>query len=202
MDEKTLVLRSEERLKTVMTRLLHFYSEKEGQMFSSPIFSTLFTAIRRAERSHEDLLKMGDFLSLIPLMVADSLELILDEMGHVVGDQKLKGESLFKAVEPILKKHLEGEQSLCQQLSLLKSLRSKKTSALFSGLLSDEDLEKWHKQKIEQLVQNMEAEVHHFLKSHEDPEIRKLQSQLIDLGWEAKAKVFCELILPKIEEIG
>ena len=32
-------------------------------------------------------------------------------------------------------------------------------------------------------------------------EVKKLQAQTADLGWEAKAKVFCELIEPKMAEL-
>lgn len=31
-------------------------------------------------------------------------------------------------------------------------------------------------------------------------EMEKIQKQTSDLGWEAKAKVFCELVAPKMEQ--
>lgn len=190
-------------------------------------------------------------ICVINAIVADSLELILDEIADVIGDQKLSGEPLFAKALPVLRKHLKTaqpilfggnnysseweEEAAARGLpNIRKSFHAfaqfidKKAIRLFTGILSEEELHSRYEVMVEQYAKTMNIEVNLMIELfqtqilpaaqkdmlqrglreplidqaiHIAQELKKLQSQTFDLGWEAKAKVFCELIAPKMEEL-
>lgn len=190
-------------------------------------------------------------IAVINAIVADSLQLILDEIADSVKDRKLTGEALFAAALPVLRKHLktaapvifegnnysvewEKEAATRGLPNIRKSFHSfaqfldKKTIRLFAGVLSEEELHSRYEIMVEQYAKTMHIETNLMIELFQteilpaaqkdmiqrglrEPlidqatslceEMKKLQSQTTDLGWEAKGKVFCELIGPKMEEM-
>jgi glutamine synthetase len=190
-------------------------------------------------------------IAVIHAIVADSLQLILDEIADVVKDRKLAGEALFAAALPVLRKHLkaaeptlfggnnyssEWEEEAAQRglPNIRRSFHAfaqfieKKTARLFEGILTEEELHSRYEILIEQYAKTMNIEANLMVdlfqtqilpaaqkdmlqRGLKEPlieeaidaceEVKKLQKQTADLGWEAKAKVFCELIAPKMAEL-
>lgn len=190
-------------------------------------------------------------ISVINAIVADSLQLILDELSDTLKDQKLSGEPLFFAALPVLRKHLKASQPILfsgnnysieweqeaaarglpnirKSYHAFAALLDKKTVALFEGILSEKELHSRYETLLEQYAKTMHIEVNLMIellqtqilpaaqkdmrqRGLEEPliqeviqkgeELKKLQAQTFDLGWEAKGKVFCELIAPKMEEL-
>ncbi len=193
----------------------------------------------------------GGPVAVIHAMVADSLQLILDEVESELQDRKLTGEALFHAALPVLRKHLkaakpvlfagnnysvewETEAAARGLPNIRKSFYAfgqwidKKTVRLFEGILSEAELHSRYEILIEQYAKTMNIEVNLMVELFEtqilpvaqkdmrqrgvgEPlideaiglveELKKLQAQTADLGWEAKGKVFCELIAPKMGEL-
>jgi glutamine synthetase len=106
----------------------------------------------------------------------------------------------------------------------------KKSIRLFSGILSEEELHSRYEVMVEQYAKTINIEANLMIEIFQTQilpaaqkdflqrgvkrydsllekaeefaeEIKKMQSNLWDLGWEAKAKVFCELICPKMVEL-
>ncbi len=189
-------------------------------------------------------------ICMIHAIVADRLQLILDEISDAIGDQKLSGEALFVAALPTLRKHLKAAQPVLYSgnnystdweqeatarglPNIRKSFQAfaqfidKKSISLFEGILSEEELHSRYEIMVEQYAKTMNIETNLMIELFQtqilpaaqkdmvqrgirEPlieqaldvakELKKLQFQIADLGWEAKAKVFCELIAPKMDE--
>lgn len=190
-------------------------------------------------------------ITVINAIVADSLELILDEISAVVSDQKLSQEELLAASLPVLCKHLkraknvlfsgnnysaewEKEAEARELPNIRKSFHAfsqfteKKNIAIFEGILNEEELHSRYEIMVEQYAKTMQIEAALMIelfqtqvlpaaqkdmreRGLEEPliekaiqtaaELKKLLSQIVDMGWEAKGKVFCELIGPKMAEL-
>jgi glutamine synthetase len=190
-------------------------------------------------------------ISTINAIVADSLQLILDEIADVIKDRKLTGEALFAAALPVLRKHLRSAEPVIfggnnysaewekeAEARRLPNIRrsfhafaqfiEKKTLSVFKDILSEEELHSRYEVMLEQYAKTMNIEVNLMVELFQtqilpaaqkdmiqrglkEPlidqaiyiceEIKKLQSQTYDLGWEAKGRVFCELIAPKMAEL-
>lgn len=109
---------------------------------------------------------------------ADSLELILDEMGKEI---------------PTPHPSVQGKKSYYAFQELLE----KRTIRVLDGVLSGEDLRALYEAKVKEYVEIKERETEFF----DTEEIQKVQARLSDLGWEAKGKVYCELINPKMDKL-
>lgn len=118
------------------------------------------------------------FFTLLQATLAESLELFLDQMADPV-EQK----------PPIY--HIQEKKGYYA----LQPLTDKKTIRVLDGVLSREDLRAVYEGKIKEYVEAKERETEFF----ETPEIQKIKSQMADLGWEAKGKIYSDLITPKIE---
>ncbi len=190
-------------------------------------------------------------ISIINAIVADSLQLILDEINDVLKDRKLTGDALLNAAMPVLRKHLKaaepvlfggdnysaaweeeaakrGLPNIRRSFHAFAEFLDKKTTRLFQGILTEEELHSRYEIMVEQYAKAMNIEVNLMVELFQtqilpaaqkdmhqrglkEPlidssialceELKKLQSQTFDLGWEAKAKVFCELIAPKMAEL-
>ncbi len=210
---------------------------------NSLVFSALVTAITRAIQEHAGLLQ-GDgvyvhamaavafrdvevsrdcafLLSAINAIVADSLQLILDEIADVVKDRKLKGEALWKAALPVLHKTLPTEDTR-KSFPAFAHLIEKKTVRVFETILSEEELHNLYESWIEKYAKTIENEANWMRKLFQTQilpatqkqmaplldeailaceAIKERQEQMADLGWEAKAKVSCELLIPQMENL-
>lgn len=193
-------------------------------------------------------------ISVLNAIVADSLQLILDEIDDVVKDQKLVGEALFKAALPVLRKHLKAAQPILfggnnysaewekeaaarglpnirKSFYAFAQFLDKKSVALFQGILSEAELHSRYEVMVEQYAKTMQIEANLMIELFQtqilpvaqkdmllrgaqklmsslideaisvSEEVKKLVGQTGDLGWEARAKVFCELVAPKMEEM-
>lgn len=211
-------------------------------------------------------------ISIINAIVADSLELILDEIGNVVGDKTLSPDELYSAAVPILRKHLKTAQpvlfsgngyssewieeaerrglpNIRKSFHAFSQLLDRKTVRVFQGILTEEELHSRFEVLVEQYAKTLNIEMNLMrelfrtqilpaaiqdqkrrakaLASMKDldlkpdihqinalkelssaigqaiadiDEMEKIHSQAQDLGWEAKAKVFCELACPRMEQ--
>lgn len=163
-------------------------------------------------------------------IIADSLELILDEMSSEIKDEKLEGEALFQTVLPVLQKHLikarkgplggAGRRDFSQ-------LIEKKTLRVFQGILTEEELHVRFAIFVERFGRTVLTEAKLMIDLFQtailpaaqkgikeqgiedslivqaiqiNEELKTLLSQISDMGWEAKEKVISELILPKMDE--
>lgn len=190
-------------------------------------------------------------ITVINAIVADSLELILDEISSKVGDEKLSQEALFESALPILRKHLKESQKVVfsgnnyaeewekeADIRGLPNIRKsfdaffqfiqKKTIAVFEGILSEQELKSRFEILVEQYVKTMQIESELMIelfqtqilpaaqkdmkeRGIEEPliekalnalsELKKILSQMSDMGFEAKGKVFCELASQKMEQL-
>jgi len=211
-------------------------------------------------------------VAVLNAIVADSLHLLLDEIGDVVKDKKLTQEQLLSEALPILRKHLKISKAVlfsgnaytaewereAQQRGLpnirksfhsFAQLLDKRTQRVFEGILSEEELHSRYEILIERYVKTMQIEGNlmvelfrtqvlpaalldqkertaavknlsdlgmkpssHLLDAIQHDasaigaaiaavdEIEKVMEQSSSFGWEAKGKVFCELLGPKMEE--
>ncbi|MES2273012.1 MAG: glutamine synthetase III, partial [Chlamydiota bacterium] len=121
-------------------------------------------------------------LSVINAIVADSLHLILDEIGDVVKDKALSGEALFAAILPTLRKHLANSQSILfggnnyslewQEEAAVRGLPNiaksfhafgqlieKKSISAFAGILSEEEIHSRYEVLVERYAKVMNIEV-------------------------------------------
>jgi hypothetical protein len=123
-------------------------------------------------------------------MVADSLQLILDERGdlrkyfHASLPLEGRGERSFRAFGAWLEKGAE---------------------RIFEGIFSEEELRALYEKKVKQYVGAMNQKISSLTARESQMalamEIKKIQSQMEGLGWQARGKVFCELIAPKLDQI-
>ncbi len=191
-------------------------------------------------------------ISVINAIVADSLQLILDEIADVVKDRKLGGEELFAAALPVLRKHLKAAQPVlfggnnysvewekeAESRGLPNIRRSfhafaqfvdRKTIRVFEGILSEEELHSRYEVLVEQYAKTMNIEANLMIELFQTQvlpaaqkdfvqrgiqekklidaavnaaeDIKKLQGQIAEMGWEARGKIFCELVAPKMGEL-
>jgi glutamine synthetase len=190
-------------------------------------------------------------VAMLNAIVADSLQLILDEIADVLKDRKLTGDALFAAALPVLRKHLKaaepilfggnnyspewekeaekrGLPNIRKSFPAMSAFVDKKTAQVFSGILTEEELHSRYEVMVEQYAKAMRIEANlmlelfytsilpaaqkdMLLRGIEEPlireasraaeELQKGVEQTHDLGWEAKAKVFCELLAPKMAEL-
>lgn len=190
-------------------------------------------------------------ICVINAIVADSLQLILDELASAVGDRSLNGEALFEAALPVLRKHLKSAQKVLfsgnnysmewereaaerglpnirKSFHALAQFIEKKSVRVFEGILTEDELHSRYEIWVEQYVKTMQIETNLMIEMFQtqvlpaaqkdmiqrglqEPlivqaikaagELKKLHSQTGDLGWEAKGKVYCELIVPKMAEL-
>lgn len=190
-------------------------------------------------------------ICVINAIVADSLQLILDEIADAVGDQRLHETDLFEAAMPVLRKHLKGAEpvifsgnnysaewekeaearglpNIRKSFHAFHQFIEKKNIRVFEGILNEEELRARFEVMVEQYVKTMNVELNLIVeifqtqilpaaqkdmrqRGLEEPliaeaiettlELKKLQSQILDLGWEAKGRVFAELIGPKMMEL-
>lgn len=190
-------------------------------------------------------------ITVVNAIVADSLQLILDELESAICDRSLKGEALFEAALPILQKTLKDSQkvvfggnnysvewekeaaerglpNLRKSFQAIDQFIEKKSVRVFDGILTEEDLRSRYEIFVEQYVKTLQVEVNLMIEIFQtqilpaaqkdmiqrglnEPlieeaiqtaaELKKLQSQIGDLGWEGKGRVFCELIVPKMAEL-
>jgi glutamine synthetase len=187
-------------------------------------------------------------ISVINAIVADSLQLILDELASSIGDRSLSGDALFQAALPVLRKHLKiaepalfagnnysaeweqeakrrGLPNIQRSFDAFPQFIDKKTIRVFEGILSEAELHSRYEIMVEQYVKTMNIEANLMielfqtqilpaaqkdmvLRGIKEPlideaidackELKKFLSQISDLGWEAKGRVFCEVIAPKM----
>lgn len=190
-------------------------------------------------------------ISVINAIVADSLELILDEIANAVGDRKLEGPALFQAALPVLKKHLTQSQSVLfsgnnysheweeeaekrglpnirKSYYAFQEFLDRKAIRAFEEILSEEELKSRYEIMVQQYAKTINIEANLMIElfqtqilpaaqkdfiarqmkvplvedaMHLVEEIKKLQEQSSDMGWEAKGKVYCELLVPKMDEL-
>lgn len=144
------------------------------------------------------------FFTAIHAACANSLELMLDEWEEALGDKKLNEEGLWRSALPVLQKPLLNHESL---LPLRKSfyaygqLTEKKSFRIFEGIFSESELQRIYETKVEEYVQIKEREANVAAELFKIEEIKMIQAKLNDLGYEAKGRVYCELIEPKMEEL-
>lgn len=140
-----------------------------------------------------------DFFSMtLHAVVADSLRLILDEIGDALADKKLAGEAYFKAALPVLYKHATHTPQVLfktDSFAALSHLLEPKSARVFEGILSAEEIRDHYDQSVQKYVRTIEREMKQL---HWKEEIQKLQSQMTGLGWEAKGKICAELVIPKL----
>ena len=190
-------------------------------------------------------------ISVINAVVADSLDLILDEISNEVKDHKVTGSNLFQAALPVLKKHLKESQSVifsgnnysqewreeAEKRGLPNIKRSdhafheflnKKAIRAFEDILSEEELKSRNEILIQQYAKTINIEINLMIelfqtqllpaaqkdftqRNMKEPlvdeamklaqELKTLQEQSSDMGWEAKGKVYSELVIPKMDEL-
>lgn len=190
-------------------------------------------------------------VSVINAIVADSLELILDEIGNAVGDKNLEGPSLFQAALPVLKKHLSQSQSVIfsgnnysqewekeaekrglpnirRSYHAFREFLDKKAIRSFQDILSEEELKSRYEIMVQQYAKTINIEANLMVELFQTQilpaaqkdfiarrmevpqveaamqvaeEMKKIQEQSSDIGWEAKGKVYCELLVPKMDEL-
>ncbi len=164
-------------------------------------------------------------ITVINAIVADSLELILDEVASEIGDRTLSGEALFEAALPVLQKHLKGSQKILfsgngysiewEKEALERGLPNiRKSFHAFDQFIQKKSIRIFEGDLMIDLFQTQilpAAQKDMILRGVEEPligqairaagEIKKMQSQLLDMGWEAKGKIYCELIAPKMGEL-
>ncbi len=190
-------------------------------------------------------------ITVINAIVADSLELILDEIDPLITGPKMGQEEIFRAALPSLKKHLKEAQKVvfsgnnysseweqeAQERGLPNISKSyyafaswidKKTISVFRGILSEKELHSRYEIFLEQYGKVMQIEsalmiemfqtqilptaqkdfrqrgVQEPLIEKAEEALRELKGALAglsDMGWEAKGKIFCELIGPKMARL-
>lgn len=191
-------------------------------------------------------------ISVINAIVADSLQLILDELADVIKDQHLSGEALFAAALPVLRKHLKmaqpvlfsgnnyteewekeaearGLPNIRKSFHAFAQFIDRKAVRVFEGVLSEEELHSRYEILVEQYVKTVAIEANLMIEMfqtqvlptaqkdfmqrgiqekklieeaiHAAEEIKKLQGQMAEMGWEAKGKIYCELMTPRMEEL-
>lgn len=209
-------------------------------------------------------------ISVVNAIVADSLNLILDEIADLVKDRKLTQEELLLEALPCLRKHLriskavlfsgnaytaewerEAEQrglpNIRKSFHSFAQIIDKRSERVFEGILSEEELRSRYEVLIERYVKTIEIEANlmselfrtqilpaalcdqkqraesikhlsdlgiscpHLLESIQMyaqildsamlavNEIEKVQHQTEGFGWEAKGKVYAEILVPKME---
>lgn len=117
-------------------------------------------------------------ITVINAIVADSLNLILDEMASAVGDKRLTEEALFSAALPVLKNHLKRSQKIVfsgnnyslewkkeaearglpnirKSIHAFAQFIEKKNKPVFEGILSEEELSGRYEIMIEQYVKTV-----------------------------------------------
>ena len=180
----------------------------------------LRTAFLRGLCEYEPLLCLSQdtalSLSVVHAMVADRLHLILDEMADAVGDRPLSGPFLFAVALPVLDKQLKALQWGPSLPLAFSHWIDKKTIRLFEGILTEAELHRHYEFSLQRYVETMSVEADHLIDLFETAhkknwvdqqvsaaaeEVQKLQRQISDLGWEAKAKVFAELIAPEMVKL-
>lgn len=209
-------------------------------------------------------------ISTINAIVADSLQLILDEMDDAIQDRNLTGEKLYAAALPVLRKHLKnaepvifsgngyseewvqeaearGLPNIRKSFHAFSQLLDKKSIRVFEGILTEEELHSRYEIAVEQYAKTLNIETNLMIElfrtqilpaaiqdqkhraksllalkelgvkspqleslktftaaidqaSLDIDELEEIQKQLHDLGWEAKAKAFCELVVPRMEQ--
>lgn len=211
-------------------------------------------------------------ITVINSIVADSLQLILDEIADAVGDRHLESDALFEAALPVVRKFLKiaqpvlfngnnysaeweqeaasrGLPNIRKSFHAFSQLLEKRTAQVFQGVLNEQELHSRYEILAEQYAKTMQIETNlmselfrtqilpasiqdqknraqslaalkelgfksepHQMESLQTmtarieqaivavDEMEKIQKQTLDLGWEAKAKVFCELVAPKMEQ--
>ncbi len=211
-------------------------------------------------------------ISAINAIVADSLQLILDEIADAVKDRVLSQEKLFEAALPVLRKHLKaaepvlfngngyspewieeaekrGLPNIRRSFDAFAQLTEKKNIRVFEGILTEEELHSRYEILVEQYVKTMnieanlmselfrtqilpaalqdqkkraeslisirEAGIVHGPQQADSlselslaidqafdaiEQVETAQKQSLELGWEAKGKLFSEIAGPKMEE--
>ncbi|MBX7067308.1 MAG: glutamine synthetase III [Parachlamydiales bacterium] len=190
-------------------------------------------------------------ITIINAIVADSLELILDEIHAAVGDRKLSRDEMLEAALPVLRKHLKLSQKVAfsgnnysaewekeaaerglpnirRSFHAFSQFVEKKTLSVFEGILSEEELHSRYEIFVEQYCKIMQIEAALMIELFQtqvlpaaqkdmrergldeplitkaiavNAEMKKIISQMADMGWEAKGKVYCELVAPKMAEL-
>ncbi len=210
-------------------------------------------------------------VTVMNAIVADALQLILDEMTDIVGGRNLSQLQLFEEVLPCLRKHFQASKAVLfggnaytaewekeAQMRGLPNIRKSfhsfaylndaRTARVFQGIFSEEELHSRYEVLVERYVKTVSIEANlmvelfrtqilpaaladqknrarsikaladagispqpHVLESlktfshaiesaiHAVDEIVKVQNQSADFGWEAKGKVFCEILCLKMD---
>ncbi len=211
-------------------------------------------------------------ITVINAIVADSLQLILDEIDDAIKDRSLSGEALFAAALPVIRKFLKlsqpvlfggnnysdewqqeaanrGLPNIRRSYHAFAQLLEKKSLRVFEGILTEEEAHSRYEIFVEQYAKTMNIEANlmselfktqilpaalqdqtnrakslaalkeaglkaesHQIESlkaiaaaieqaiGDIEEMEKVQKQTQDLGWEAKAKVFCDLVDGKMDQ--
>lgn len=190
-------------------------------------------------------------ITCINALVADSLELILDEIQDSIGDRDLEGHALFAQALPVLQMHLMASQPVffsgnnyssewakeAEERGLLNIKNSliafsqfleKKAIRAFEGILSTEELQSRYEVMVQQYAKLLHIETNLMIelfqtqvlptaqkdfrqRGIQEPlleaataiveEMKQLQEQSSEMGWQAKAKVYSELILPRMDAL-
>ncbi len=138
-------------------------------------------------------------------IIAESLELILDEWTQVIGDRKLNKKELFNVALPILKKNLEVDLNHLPQFRksfyAFEALLQKKIAQVFEGVFTEQELHRLYEAKIKEYVEVKELEANVVIDLFGAEEVKTIQMQIADMGYEAKGRVYSELIAPKMEAL-
>jgi glutamine synthetase len=202
-------------------------------------------------RSLDTLENCASLMSTLHAMIADSLQLILDEIKSLKGDSLLTKRDLSDLIHPILQKHLNEAQSMIFNRNLIGAVSNKEESnrdrvhirtnfekyapwigkkavSVFAGILSERDLHHRYELLMERYVKIMRSEVDVLIdlfqtqilpaaqkdmiqRGVKEPlidqaiasaeELKRIRSQMQDMGWEAQGKVYAEWIVPKVNEL-
>jgi len=192
--------RSEEKISSAVQRL---HSLGKQDRF---VLETLKAAENFARREHAGLIQAAtlsqdpEFLkTVLNAAIADCLQLIVDEISDEIKDQRdLSEKEMLEMAEPVFQKHAKVKAEVRSGFYAYAHLLEKKSVRAFEDVMSEAEIESRYGFLVEQYVRNCELKMKTALKNN--PEIRKLYQESLDLGWEARARVFCDLIVPRVEK--
>lgn len=175
---------------------------------SSPLIQTLLSSPLISQgvlkfQIFEPHLSLPFIQATLNAFIADSLELVMDEISDLFKDRKeLTEEIKLSLARPVFEKEFPTSHDLGY-----KHLRDKQTARTFEGILSEKELETRVENAFAEFVKQRHAEMRSLIQRSKQvqgvsqlrSELELIDQQLVDLGWEAQAKVFNELAIPKME---
>jgi hypothetical protein len=125
--------------------------------------------------------------------IADSLQLIADELSDTLGDEPFSDLAL-QGVLRKFKKHLTPLFLQKKAYFTYMHLTDKTSLRALAGVMTEEELA----QKQESLYELYVKAILKKAETKKDSHLQKMVGQLEGMGWEAKAKICAELISPKL----